>query len=120
MKEYRVVWQREGMRPCSRVFQRKGRALALFDLLTGDPHTRCSHLSYVDQPPYCMWADIAHRKDFLNASDASHTGTEPPPWEVAPRVEEREVGEWRCAAYGQDHSDGCPASATYPLSGGDR
>lgn len=84
------------MRSCSRVFQRKGSALRLLDLLTGDPHAaRCSHASYVDQPPYCVWADLAERRDWPHAPDASHKGTEPPPWLVEPVLDCREVGEWK-------------------------
>ncbi len=115
-REYRVVWQREGMRRCSRTFQRKGSARRWFEMLTGDPHSaRCSHTAYVDQPPYCIWADLAERKGWPDALEADHTGTEPPPWAIEPRMESREVGEWVCGAYGEDHSNGCPASATYPL-----
>lgn len=113
--EYRVIWQREGMRASSRVFQRKGTAARLLATLTGDPHAaRCSHTAYVDQPPYCVWADIADRNDWPN--DHDHHGTEPPPWLIEPRMESREVGAWRCGAYGEDHSNGCPASSHYPLN----
>lgn len=108
--EYRVIWRREGHRLGSRVFQRKGSARRLFELLTGDPHARCYHAGRGgDDPAYCFWAD-------LDAGYRVHSeGAEPPPWDIAPRIEAREVGEWHCGAYGEDHSNGCPASAHYPL-----
>lgn len=114
--EYRIVWQRKGSRMGSRVFQRKGSARRWFEMLTGDPHWKCYHDGRGgDDPAYCLWTDLANRMDEEGLWRNDGTVTEPPPWEIEPRIEAREVGEWRCGAYGEDHSNGCPASSHYPL-----
>jgi hypothetical protein len=101
--EYRVVWQREGSRPKERRYKRRSAAERQFDFLTSDPHGRCDHDGQgYESPPWCVWDRHGY--------DESWAVTEPPPWLLSPRLEEREVGYWRCGAYGQDHSDGCPAA----------
>lgn len=99
--EYRVIWQREGgTRPKVRRYVRRVKAEAMLAFLTGDPHARCE--GHVE---FCVWDRWAH----------TNKPSEPPPWRIEPRMEAREVGPWRCGAFGEDHSNGCPASATYPL-----
>lgn len=97
--EYRVIWQREGgTRPKVRRYVHRARAEGMLAFLLSDPHSRCD-----GHAEFCIW------------ERGTNKPTDPPPWLIEPRMESREVGEWRCGAYGEDHSNGCPASSHYPI-----
>lgn len=91
--EYRVTWQREGKPKRARLYQTRGGAEAMLDLLRVSP----------DEPP-----DSDHWSD----SDFERWERMTAPFVVEPKLEEREVGAWSevVEAGGMSTTDGLGAA----------